>query len=97
MSYIFKKNVFFFAKGFSVRSVGAGKLFVSDFPIHPGSIQSQYKSGDFQMPITLSKIKYGTRSIVRFEALEQTLRLRLVSGPADKKFFLMGNRLSHTV
>jgi hypothetical protein len=41
------------------------------------------------MPITLSKIKYCTRSIVRFEALEQTLRLRLVSGPADKKFFLI--------
>jgi hypothetical protein len=35
---------------------------------------------------------------VRFEALEQTLRLRLVSGPVDKKFFfLMGNRLSRTV
>jgi hypothetical protein len=39
------------------------------------------------MPITLSKIKHGTRSIVHFEALEQTLRLRLVSGHADKKFF----------
>jgi hypothetical protein len=35
---------------------------------------------------------------VRFEALEQTLRLHLVSGPVDKKFFfLMGNRLSRTV
>ncbi len=35
---------------------------------------------------------------MRFEALEQTLRLRLVSGPVDKKFFfLMGNRLSRTV
>ena len=32
-----------------------------------------------------------------FEALEQTLRLRLVSGPVDKKVFLMGNSLSHTV
>jgi hypothetical protein len=41
------------------------------------------------MPITLSKIKYGTRSIVHFEALEQTVRLRLVPGPADKKFFLI--------
>jgi hypothetical protein len=41
------------------------------------------------MPITSSKIKYGTRSIVHFEAPEQTLRLRLVSGPADKKFFLI--------
>ena len=67
-----------------IRSVGAGKLFVLDFPIHPGFIQSPYKSGDFQMPITLPKIKYGTRSIVHFEAFEQTLRLRLVSGPADK-------------
>jgi hypothetical protein len=38
------------------------------------------------MPITLSKIKYGTRSIVHFGAHEQTLRLRLVSGPVDKKF-----------
>jgi hypothetical protein len=47
------------------------------------------------MPITLSKIKYGTRSIVHFKALEQTLRLRLVSGPVDKKF--LGNSLSHTV
>jgi hypothetical protein len=27
--------------------------------------------------------------VVHFEALEQTLRLRLVSGPADKKFFLI--------
>ena len=35
---------------------------------------------------------------MHFEALEQTLRLRLVSGPVDKKFFfLMGNRLSRTV
>jgi hypothetical protein len=39
-----------------IRSVGAGKLFVSDFPIHPGSIQSPYKTSDFQMPITFSKI-----------------------------------------
>ena len=39
-----------------------------------------------------------TRSIVRFEALEQTLRLHLVSGPVDKKFFfLIRNSLSHTV
>ena len=32
---------------------------------------------------------------MHFEALEQTLRLRLVSGPADKKFFfkLLGVRL----
>ena len=37
-------------------------------------------------------------SIVRFEALEQTLRLRLVSGPVDKKFFFISrNSLSHTV
>jgi hypothetical protein len=37
-------------------------------------------------------------SIVRFEALEQTLRLRLVSGPVDRKFFsLIRNSLSHTV
>ena len=35
--------------------------------------------------------------IVRFEALEQTLRLRLVSGPVDRKFFfLIRNSLSHT-
>ena len=50
------KKVFFSPEGFSVRSVGAGKLFVLDFPIHPGFIQSPYKTGDFQMPITLSKI-----------------------------------------
>jgi hypothetical protein len=35
---------------------------------------------------------------VSFEALEQTLRLRLVSGPVDKKFFFISrNSLSHTV
>jgi hypothetical protein len=35
---------------------------------------------------------------MRFEALEQTLRLRLVSGPVDKKFFFISrNSLSHTV
>jgi hypothetical protein len=37
-------------------------------------------------------------SIVRFEALEQTLRLRLVSGPVDRNFFfLIRSSLSHTV
>jgi hypothetical protein len=71
-------------QGFSVRSVGPGKLFVSDFPIQPGFIQSPYKTGDFQIPITLSKLQYDTRSMVHFEALEQTVRLRLVSGPVDK-------------
>jgi hypothetical protein len=36
--------------------------------------------------------------MVKFEALEQTLRLRLVSGPVDEKFFyLIRNSLSHTV
>ena len=50
------------------------------------------------MSIILSKIQYGTRSIVRFEDLEQTLRLHLVSGPVDKKFFFsIRNSLSHTV
>jgi hypothetical protein len=39
------------------------------------------------MPITLSKLSYATRSIEHFEALEQTLRLRLVSGLVDEKFF----------
>ena len=35
---------------------------------------------------------------MHFEALEQTLRLRLVSGPVDKKFFLFSrNSLSRTV
>jgi hypothetical protein len=66
--------------------------------MQPGSLQSPYKSGDFQMPVTLSKIKYGTRSIVHCEALEQTLRLRLVSGPADNFFFLiMGSAPTPTV
>ena len=50
-------------------------------------MQSSYSSGDFQMPITLSKICYDTRSIVHVEALEHTLRLRLVSGLVDKKCF----------
>jgi hypothetical protein len=37
-------------------------------------------------------------SIVRFEALEQTLRLRLVSGLVDRNFFfLIRSSLSHTV
>ena len=40
---------------------------------------------------------HGTRSIFHFEALEQTLRLRLVSGPVDKKVFLSRNSLSRTV
>jgi hypothetical protein len=36
--------------------------------------------------------------MVHFEALEQTLRLRLVSGHVDKKFFLISrNSLSRTV
>ena len=70
---------------FSASLVGAGILFVLDyFPIKPGSIQPKYKTGDFQIPITLSKLQYDTRSMVHFEALEQTLRLRLVSGPVDK-------------
>ncbi len=35
---------------------------------------------------------------MHFEALEQTLRLRLVSGPVDKKFFFIGRiSLSRTV
>ena len=34
---------------------------------------------------------------MHFEALEQTLRSRPVSEHVDKKFFLMGNSLSHTV
>jgi hypothetical protein len=55
------------------------------------------QTADFQMPITLSKIKYGTRFIIYFEALEQTLRLRLVSGPVDKKFFYQSDCLSRTV
>jgi hypothetical protein len=74
-------------QGFSVRFVGAGKLFVLDFRIHPGFSQSPYKTGDFQTPITLSKNSYDTRSIGHFEALEQTLRLRLVSGLVDNCFF----------
>jgi hypothetical protein len=32
-----------------------------------------------------------------FEALEQTLRLRLVSGPADIFFLTIGSVLAHTV
>jgi hypothetical protein len=34
-------------------TVGAGKLFVSGFPIHLVSIQFLYKTIDFQIPITL--------------------------------------------
>ena len=40
----------------------------------------------------------ATRSIVHFEAVEQTLCLRVVSGPVDKKVFLISrNSLSRTV
>ena len=61
--------------------------------LHTVAIQT----GDLQMPITMSKIEYETRSNVYFEALEQTLSLRLVSGPVDKFFFyLIRNSLSHT-
>jgi hypothetical protein len=85
--HLYKKKSYFFPWRFFVRSVGAGKLFVWDFRIHPGFTKFSYKTGDFQMPITLSKISYDTRSIEHFEALEQTLRLRLVSGLVDNFFF----------
>ena len=39
------------------------------------------------MPITLSKIYYGPRSIDHFEALEQTCRLHQLSGSGEKYFF----------
>ena len=55
LSCIFKKK-FFFPYGFLVIFVGAGKLFVLDFPTQPGSIQFIIQTADFQMPITLSKI-----------------------------------------
>jgi hypothetical protein len=48
------------------------------------------------MPMTLSKNSYDTRSIVHFEALEQTLRLRLVPGPVDKHFYRLVWRLLRT-
>ena len=51
---------------------------------------------EHSVPTTLSNIKYGTRSKVHFEALEQTLRLRLISGPVDKKI-LSRNSLSRTI
>jgi hypothetical protein len=35
-------------------------------------------------------MSYDTRSIVYFEALEQTLRLQIVSGPVDKYFLKIG-------
>jgi hypothetical protein len=34
---------------------------------------------------------------VNFEGIEQTLRLRLVSKPADKKKLIMGSALTDTV
>ena len=49
LSCIFKEKCFF-PQGFSVRSVGASKLFVLDFPIHPGFIYSPYKMAIFKCP-----------------------------------------------
>jgi hypothetical protein len=49
LSYIVKKK-YFFPWGFSVTSVGAGKIFELDFPIHPGFIQSLYKLAIFTCP-----------------------------------------------
>jgi hypothetical protein len=57
LTFSFEKKVFF-SQGFSVRSVGAGKLFISDFPIQPGSIQTsglKMPDRDLQMTITMSK------------------------------------------
>ena len=39
------------------------------------------------MAIPQSKIYYEPRSIAHFEALEQTCRLRQLSGSGDKYFF----------
>jgi hypothetical protein len=49
LSCIFKKK-FFFLLGSSVRSVGAGKLFVLDFPMHPVYMQPPYKLAIFKCP-----------------------------------------------
>jgi hypothetical protein len=49
------------------------------------------------MPITPSKIQYDTRSVDNFGALEQTLRLRLVSGLINIYFLIIGSLLTHTV
>jgi hypothetical protein len=78
-------------QGFSLRSVGAGIYLIICIGfsytawLHTFALQT----GDLHMPITLHvpKKQYSTRSIlvVQFEALEQTLRLRLVSGRIDKK------------
>jgi hypothetical protein len=46
--FIDKKS--FFSVGTLVRSVCAGKLFVLDFPIQPGSIQPPYKRVIFTCP-----------------------------------------------
>ena len=47
---------------------------------------STYRSSGAQKSGCQISILY---SIVHFEAFEQTLRLRLVSGPVDKKFFFL--------
>jgi hypothetical protein len=66
--------------------VGAGRSRVNAEPGRYDSREWRGRPGFVGgiLKITLSKIKYGTRSILHFEALEQTLRLRLVSGHADK-------------
>jgi hypothetical protein len=51
----------------------------------------------FQMPITLSKIEYGPRSLAHFEALEQTCRLHQLSGSGDKYFFMLALSVKATV
>ena len=55
-------------------TVGAGKLFVSGFPIHLVSIQFLYKTIDFHIPITLSK------------KISITLALSCILKPLSRRF-----------
>ena len=50
-----KTKKVFFSLGFPLRSVGAGKLFVLDFPMQPGLIYSRYKLAIFKCPIRCQK------------------------------------------
>ena len=55
------------------------------------------QTGDFHVPITLSKHKYDTRSIAHIKVLEQTLRLHIFAGHEIREIFLIRNMLTRTI
>ena len=87
MSCIFKKKNSHRDSDSMFRSVRAGKLFVLDCSSYSPHTKWRFSNASFYS------------SIVYFETFEQTLRLRLVSGPVDNLFFHSEwpNGLSRTV